>query len=53
MTQIAEPAGRKVVKVTRAQVAAAKGKIVTDRRQGKDTPEWVKAVAEAKPARNH
>lgn len=41
----------KPVRVTRAQVLAAKGKIETDRRQGKETPKWVRAVAAAKPAR--
>jgi hypothetical protein len=35
--------------VTRAQVIAAKGKIATDKRQGKTTPRWVYAVAEATP----
>lgn len=49
MPQIAGP---ELVGVTRAQVAAAKHKIVTDRRQGKSIPAWVKAVAEAKQARS-
>lgn len=33
------------VAVTRAQVAAARGKLVTDARQGRDTPAWVGRVA--------
>lgn len=41
-------AAGKTVKVTRAQVRAAKAKIETDRRQGKETPEWVRKVAAAR-----
>ena len=38
------------VSVTRVQVAAAQGRIVTDKRLGLITPAWVHAVAEARPA---
>lgn len=42
----ARPVARRVV-VTRAQVAAAQGRIITDRRLGRSTPAWVVAVAAA------
>ncbi|PVU82917.1 hypothetical protein DDP54_07770 [Cellulomonas sp. WB94] len=40
------------MQVTRAQVNAARGQIVTDRRLGRATPQWVLAVADAAPARS-
>ena len=42
-------AARHPVPVTRAQVAAAQGRIVTDERLGEETPAWVLAVADAQP----
>jgi hypothetical protein len=42
-------ADREIVKVTRAQVIAAQGKIETDRRLGRETPDWVRRVAAAEP----
>ena len=44
-------AHQKTAKVTRAQVKAARGKIATDKRQGKTTPQWIYAVADAKRSR--
>lgn len=35
------------------QIAAAKLRLVTDRRLGKVTPEWVKVLAAEKPPRRH
>lgn len=40
-----------VAKVTRAQVKAAQLKIEINRRQGKETPDWIRRVAAAKPSR--
>jgi hypothetical protein len=39
---------RRVVKVSRAQVEAAKLKVDLDRRLGKDTPPIIKKIAKAK-----
>ncbi|WP_193312969.1 hypothetical protein [Georgenia subflava] len=36
--------------VTRKEVSAAKLRIDTDRRLGRETPDWIKRVAEAKRA---
>lgn len=43
--------GRKVVRVTRAQVNAAQGRIIADRKQGRSTPEWIVKVANARSRR--
>ncbi len=43
--------GRKVVRVTRAQVNAAQGRILADRKQNRLTPEWIVKVANAKSRR--
>jgi len=40
-------AARHRVSVTRAQVAAARGQVITDRRLGRPTPTWVVAMAGA------
>lgn len=45
-------AAGKVVTVSRAQVIAAQGRILTDARQGKQTPEWVRKVAAAESSRS-
>lgn len=40
-------AGRTIATVSRSEVIAAQGRILTDQRQGKQTPEWVRKVAAA------
>ena len=45
--RVRSSAGRTVATVTRSEVIAAQGRIITDERQGKQTPEWVRKVAAA------
>lgn len=46
-------AAGKTVLVTRAQVRAAKGRIDADQRLRRETPEWIRRVAAAKPRTTH
>ena len=50
-TRVRPSAAGKTVKVTRAQVRAARGRIDVDERLGRETPEWIRRVAAAKPTR--
>lgn len=51
-TRVRPSAAGKIVKVTRAQVRAAKGRIDIDQRLGRETPEWIRRVAAAKSSRS-
>lgn len=47
--EVPESSKKPVLRVTPADVAAARLKIVTSRRLGKPVPDWVKKVAAAAP----
>lgn len=49
--QVRPSTARPVVRVTRAEVAAARLRVVTDRGRGRETPTWIERLAAIEPAR--